>query len=189
MNRSISSRWEIAALVVALLGWGAPKGYAEPPAKADSLSETSPAFAAGGIIPPQYSCEGGNVSPPLAWTGVPAGTKSLALVCDDPDAPGGMFVHWILYGLPASATSLAENVAPTPTLPNGVKQGANGFGKIGYGGPCPPAGKAHHYFFKLYALDIEVALKPGATKSDLLQVMEHHVLGEGILMGKYQRKK
>ena len=113
----------------------------------------------------------------------------MALICDDPDAPGGTWVHWVLYNLPGRTTALAENLDATATLPNGARQGVNSFGKVGYGGPHPPAGKPHHYFFKLYALDVGLALKPNATKADLLQAMEHHVLADGVLMGKYQRKK
>lgn len=168
--------------------------YSEQPAAkthgtGTAMNVTSSAFQAEAMIPSKYTCEGGNVSPPLTWTGVPTGTKSLALICDDPDAPGGPFVHWVLYNLPASTTALAERVATTPILPGGARQGMNGFDKIGYGGPCPPEGKAHHYFFKLYALDSGLAVKPGATKKEVEQAMEHHILAEGLLMGKYQRKK
>lgn len=169
-------------------------GYAESPtAKTHgtgaAMNVASSAFPAESMIPSKYSCEGGNISPPLSWTGVPTGTKSLALICDDPDAPGGPFVHWILYNLPAGTTSLTEKMATTPTLPNGARQGMNSFDKIGYGGPCPPAGKAHHYFFKVYALDSELPVKAGAKKEEVEQAMEHHILAEGLLMGKYQRKK
>ncbi len=167
---------------------------AEPPATKNrsasvGLNVISPAFPTEGMIPSKHSCESGDISPPLAWSGAPAGTKSFALICDDPDAPGGTWVHWVVYNLPANATAMAEKIAAAPNLPNGARQGANDFGKIGYGGPCPPAGKAHHYFFKLYALDTELPLKPGATKKDVEQAMEHHILAEAMLMGKYQRKK
>ncbi|MDR3402165.1 MAG: YbhB/YbcL family Raf kinase inhibitor-like protein [Chthoniobacter sp.] len=141
------------------------------------------------MIPAKYTCEGANVSPPLSWTGLPAGTKSLALICDDPDAPAGTWVHWVLYHLPATTNSLDEKLPPAAALLDGARQGVNDFGKTGYGGPCPPPGKPHRYFFKLYALDIDLALRPGATKQALVQAMEHHVLADGLLMGKYQRKK
>ncbi|HYR57826.1 MAG TPA: YbhB/YbcL family Raf kinase inhibitor-like protein [Chthoniobacteraceae bacterium] len=154
-----------------------------------SLTVTSSAFQANGSIPAKYTCDGGDASPPLAWTGAPAGAKTLALICDDPDAPAGTWVHWVLFGLPASAGELPEKIEPLATLPNGARQGTNDFKKLGYGGPCPPPGKPHRYFFKLYALDIDVALKPGASKQDLLHAIEHHVLAEGQLMGTYQRKK
>ncbi len=148
---------------------------------------TSSAFAEGGLIPSKYTCDGSNISPPLQWDMVPEGTKSVALICDDPDAPIGTFVHWVLFGLPAEAGELEENIPPDKTLPNGAKQGTNGFGRIGYGGPCPPSG-THRYFFKIYALKTELNLAAGATKSDLLNAMEGHILGQGQLIGKYKRR-
>jgi len=173
--------------------WGAPGNAQQPAAKThgtgSAMSVTSSAFPAESLIPQKYSCEGGNVSPPLSWTGVPTGTKSFALICDDPDAPGGTFVHWVLFNLPASATALAEKTATTATLPNGARQGMNSFDKVGYGGPCPPEGKPHHYFFKVYALDATLPVKAAASKKEVEQAMEHHILAEGLLMGKYQRKK
>jgi Raf kinase inhibitor-like YbhB/YbcL family protein len=174
------------------LSWWSAAGMAEQPApgaKPVTIKLSSSAFSSEKPIPGKYTCEGDNASPPLTWSGVPEGTKSVALVCDDPDAPGGTWVHWVLYDLPPTTSALNEKVAPTPSLPSGGKQGTNSFEKIGYGGPCPPPGKGHHYFFKIYALDAPVGLKPGATKVDLLRAMEHHILGEGMLMGTYQRKK
>jgi len=169
-------------------------GYAQQPAAkthgtGSAMSVTSSAFPAESMIPSKYSCEGGNVSPPLSWTSVPTGTKSFALICDDPDAPGGTFVHWVLFNLPAGVTALTEKTATTAMLPNGARQGINSFDKFGYGGPCPPEGKPHHYFFKVYALDASLPVKAGATKKEVEQAMEHHILAEGLLMGKYQRKK
>lgn len=158
-------------------------------ATGSAMNITSSAFQAEAMIPSKYTCKGGNASPPLTWMGAPIGTKTFALICDDPDAPGGTFVHWVLYNLPASTTALAEKMPATPTLPGGARQGINGFDKIGYGGPCPPEGKAHHYFFKLYALDSGLAVKPGATKKEVELAMEHHILAEGLLMGKYRRNK
>jgi Raf kinase inhibitor-like YbhB/YbcL family protein len=172
-----------------LPGTIAPGNAADPSAKVGTLDVSSPAFVPEGMIPAKYTCEGGNVSPPLVWSTVPAGTRTVALICDDPDAPGGSWVHWVLFDLPASVSSLAEKVEATGNLPNDVRQGANDFGKLGYGGPCPPPGKAHHYFFKVYALDIKVPLRPGVKKADLLQAMEHHILAEGVLMAKFQRKR
>jgi len=154
-----------------------------------AIELTSSAFQNGGAIPVRYTCEGENLSPPLAWSALPNGATSVALICDDPDAPAGTWVHWVLYNLPATATELREKVAPAAALPNGARQGTNSFQKIGYGGPCPPPGKAHRYFFKLYALDSELGLKSAPTKEELVQAMEHHILGEGQLMGTYQRKK
>ena len=153
-----------------------------------NIQITSAAFAEAQPIPNQYTCAGPDVSPPLAWSGAPAGTKSFALIADDPDAPVGTWVHWVIYSLPPTATSLAESTPPSRELPDGSKQGINDFGNIGYGGPCPPPGKPHRYFFKIYALDAALNLKSGATKKELLRTMEGHVLGEGQLMGTYQRK-
>jgi Raf kinase inhibitor-like YbhB/YbcL family protein len=149
---------------------------------------TGSAFLEGAPIPGKYTCDGQDISPPLKWKNVPQGTRSIALICDDPDAPVGTWVHWVLYGLPGSVTELPEGVPNTTNLPNGAKQGLNDFGRIGYGGPCPPGKSAHRYFFKLYALDTELSLPPKATKKDLLRAMEGHILAEGQLMGTYKRK-
>jgi len=147
----------------------------------------SPAFAPSGTIPKKHTCDGPDLSPALEWAGVPEGTKTLALICDDPDAPVGTWVHWVLYNLPGDMTSLPEGVPPTETIEQGADQGANDFGRIGYGGPCPPPGRPHRYFFRLYALDVRVALDPGAKKGDLLRAMKNHVLGQVELIGKYGR--
>lgn len=147
----------------------------------------STAFNEGQPIPDRQAYDKDNISPDLQWSGVPPTAKSLVLICDDPDAPVGTWVHWVLYDLPSSVTRLAEGTPKTPTLDNGAKQGVNDFKETGYGGPCPPPGKPHRYFFKLYALDITPDLKPGPTKKDLLKAMDGHVVGEGQLMGTYQR--
>ena len=139
-----------------------------------------------GRIPGKYTCDGMDISPPLTWTSGPEGTKTFALICDDPDAPRGTWVHWVLFNLPADIIELHENVPPERELENGAKQGMNDFRKIGYGGPCPPGG-THRYFFKFYALDTEINLEAGATKSELLKAMEDHILAEGQLMGRYER--
>jgi len=149
---------------------------------------TSAAFSEGEPIPAKYTCDDKNVSPPLKWSGAPPGTKSLVLIADDPDAPGGTWVHWVLYNLPASINELKEDQAKSQYLPNAARQGLNDFKHLGYGGPCPPPGKAHRYFFKLYALDIALELKPGATKHDVERAMDKHVLTQGQLMGTYKRK-
>ena len=147
----------------------------------------SSAFENGGLIPSRYTCDGEDISPPLQWEQVPEGTMSIALICDDPDAPMGTFVHWVLFNLPAGAKELAEDVPTDKTLPNGARQGITDFGRIGYGGPCPPSG-THRYFFKIYALDAELTLKAGAGKRELLKAMEGHVLAQGQLIGKYKRR-
>ncbi len=151
-------------------------------------SLTSAAFADGEPIPAKYTCDGNDVSPPLQWTNAPANTRCFALIADDPDAPVGTWVHWVLYDLPADSSALPENVAKTQNITGNAKQGVNDFRRLGYGGPCPPPGKPHRYFFKLYALDRVLDLKPAVTKKDLLKAMEGHVLAEGQLMGTYQRK-
>ena len=152
-----------------------------------SIELTSTAFQPGATIPTQYTGDGADRSPPLRWSEPPAGTKSLALICDDPDAPRGTWVHWVLFDLPARTRELEEGVAATETLPSGAKQGKNDFGNAGYGGPAPPKGKPHRYFFKLYALDVAVDLPPGATKARLLDAMKGHILAEGQLVGTYGR--
>ena len=149
---------------------------------------TSTAFAEGKDIPTRHTCDGPDLSPALKWSGVPAAAKALALIADDPDAPVGTWVHWVLYDLPVTVAELPEGVAKTPSIPAGAKQGLNDFKRSGYGGPCPPRGKPHRYFFKLYALDAPVGLKPGATKQELERAMDKHVLAEAQLMGTYQRR-
>lgn len=148
---------------------------------------TSSAFQDGGLIPAKYTCDGADVSPPLQWDKVPEGTKSIALICDDPDAPMGTFVHWVIFNLPAETRQLAEKVPPDKTLPSGARQGTSDFGRGGYGGPCPPSG-THRYFFKIYALDTKLDLPAGARKNELLKAMEGHILGQGEIIGKYKRR-
>ena len=154
---------------------------------ANPIHVTSEAFQEGGTIPRAHTCDGADESPPLAWAGVPEECKSLALIADDPDAPMGTWVHWVLYNLPADTRNLPEGVSMKRTLENGASQGKTDFGRIGYGGPCPPSGKPHRYDFKVYALDVKLNLSPGATKEQLLRAMEGHILAQGQLMGKYGR--
>ena len=151
-----------------------------------SIKLTSSAFQEGGMIPAQYTCDGRNISPPLAWSDVPSDAKTLALIADDPDAPRGTWVHWVVYNLPAAVKELAENAPPQEAAAGG-RQGKNDFGKFGYGGPCPPSG-THRYYFKLYALNTELNLPGGATKQDLLKAMYGHILDEGQLMGRYKKQ-
>lgn len=167
----------------------APRGEAGAPKEgaAMTIKLTSTAFEEGATIPKVHTCDAKDVSPPLMWSNVPEGAKSIALICDDPDAPMGTWVHWVLYDLPADSTGLPEGVPMAGTLDNGAKQGITDFKKVGYGGPCPPSGKPHRYFFKLYALDKKLDLEPGMKKSDVLKAMEGHVLAEGQLMGTYGR--
>jgi Raf kinase inhibitor-like YbhB/YbcL family protein len=151
-----------------------------------SIKLTSTAFKEGEPIPRQYTCDGVNVSPSLEWSGVPKSAKTLVIFADDPDAPAGTWVHWVLYNLPADNIGMVENLPATDELRAGGFQGKNDFGKIGYGGPCPPSG-THRYFFKIYALDSELPLKAGATKAEVEKAMEGHVVTQGQLMGTYRR--
>ncbi len=146
----------------------------------------STAFKDGEMIPRKYTCDGANVSPPLSWNALPTDTKSLVLICDDPDAPGGTWVHWVYYDIQPETTDLPENVAPLQRPQIGGAQGKNDFRKIGYGGPCPPGG-THRYYLKIYALDVMLALQPGATKAEVLKAMEEHIVNKTALMGKYKR--
>ena len=139
------------------------------------------------MIPAKYTCDGADISPPLQWNAAHEGTESIALISDDPDAPVGTWVHWVLFNLTADTTELAENIPPDKTLANGARQGVSDFGRIGYGGPCPPSG-THRYFFKIYALDTKIDLPAGANKRDLLKAMEGHILSQGQLIGKYKRQ-
>jgi len=152
-----------------------------------ALELKSAAFKNGEFIPAKYTGEGENVSPPLEWNGVPEGTKGFALISDDPDAPMGTWVHWVLYDIPAETRNLAEGVRKDKILGDGSKQGKTGFMSVGYGGPYPPPGSPHRYFFRLYALDSKLDLKPGLMKKSLLGKIEGHVIGEAELMGKYKR--
>jgi Raf kinase inhibitor-like YbhB/YbcL family protein len=147
---------------------------------------TSSAFAPQASIPQKYTCDGQDVSPPLSWSDPPQGTESFALICDDPDAPVGTWVHWVLFNIPADRRALSENIPPQDQLSDGSLHGRNGWRRRDYGGPCPPSG-THRYFFKLYALDTSLALEAGATKKDVLSAMEGHILGQAELVGTYSR--
>jgi len=148
---------------------------------------TSPAFESGETIPKKYTCDGIDVSPPLSWSGFPVGTKSFVLIVEDPDAPGGVFTHWIVYNISSEIASLPEDVEKVERLDNGILQGINNFGRIGYNGPCPPHGSKHRYYFRIYALDCDINLRPGATSDDILKAIEGHVIGEAELLAYYGR--
>lgn len=150
------------------------------------LTLTSAAFATGQPIPATYSCKGKGISPALTWSGTPAGAKSFALIMDDPDAPMGTYVHWVIFNVPASRTGLPEAVPGDAKLADGSIQGANSSGRTGYTGPCPPSGR-HRYFFKLYALDADLSLASGASKDQLLKAMQGHILAQGELMGTFSK--
>jgi Raf kinase inhibitor-like YbhB/YbcL family protein len=150
------------------------------------MNLSSPSFKPNAIIPSAHTCDGEDVSPALDWTDPPAATKSFALISDDPDAPSGSWVHWVIWNIPAQARGLPENLPKKGALSDGTRQGANDFGRIGYGGPCPPSG-THRYTFRLYALDVALELPEGARKAHLERAMNAHVLSEAELMGKYHR--
>ena len=177
------------ALLLLCACHNADRNHASPGQTAQdkmTLTISSSAFANGGMIPSQYTCDGANISPPVQWSGLPAAAKTFAIIVDDPDAPAKTWVHWVVYDLPANTTQLTESIGQGKPLGSGGKQGTNDFKKIGYGGPCPPGG-THRYFFKLYAVDIETSLPPGATKDELLKAIEGHVVAQGELVGKYLR--
>jgi len=152
-----------------------------------SIEITSSSFKQGEMMPSKYTCDGNDISPPLKWSNVPGGTMTFVLISDDPDAPMGTWVHWVLFNIPSHVTSLPEGVPSKENLDNGAIHGITDFGRIGYGGPCPPSG-THRYFFKIYALDNELALSPGASKKEVLKAMEGHIIAQGELMAKYKRK-
>ena len=152
-----------------------------------SMQLTSSVFKANGMIPRQYSCEGKDISPGLRWSDPPNGTKGFALISDDPDAPVGTWVHWVLWNLPPETRELPEGVPTNPKLSNGAQQGITDFGRAGYGGPCPPPGKPHRYFFKLYALDTQLNLPDSTRKKNLENAMKGHILAQAELIGLYKR--
>lgn len=150
------------------------------------MNLTSTSFQ-GSQIPAKFTCSGAGISPQLAWSATPAGTASFALIVADPDAPRGTFVHWVLYDLPATVRALPEGLPGLGQLTDGSRQGRNDFGEVGYGGPCPPRGSAHHYHFTLYALDVKLNLPVGATRAQVEAAMQSHILARGELIGIYQR--
>lgn len=172
-----------------------PQPSLAPPTQTADMQEkdpvmqiTSTAFAQNETIPVKYTCDGADVSPPLAWDGVPADAESLTLISDDPDAPGRTWVHWVIYNVSSSRSELPEGVQAADTVLDGAVQGTNDFKNVGYGGPCPPRGDPHRYFFTLYALDTELPLGLGATKQEVLGAMDGHILAQAELMGTYKRR-
>jgi Raf kinase inhibitor-like YbhB/YbcL family protein len=156
------------------------------PAAVETLEVKSDVFKSGEIIPRKYTCDGDDISPQLSWTKPPKEAKELVLICDDPDAPMGTFVHWVAYGIPPDTANLSVNV-PKKDTAMGFRQGKNNFGKVGYGGPCPPHGSTHRFFFKLYAIDKPTNLKPGVTKEAVMKAIQGHILAQGELIGRYGR--
>jgi len=180
----------IAPLVAGCSGGSRPLTPQSPANTSQSskpeIKLTSTTFKEGEAIPSAYTCDGVNISPSLEWSGAPKTAKTIAIVADDTDAPGGTWVHWVLYNLPVDNIGLVENLPLTENLKAGGFQGANDFQKIGYGGPCPPSG-THHYYFRIYAIDSELPLKARATKAELLKAMEGHIVLQGQLIGTYRR--
>jgi Raf kinase inhibitor-like YbhB/YbcL family protein len=158
-------------------------------ARSAEMLLTSAAFEQGGRIPQVYTCEGDDISPPLAWSGAPVNARSYALICEDPDAPRGTYIHWVLYNIPGDAVELNPAVPTLPELPSGARHGRNNAGDMAYAGPCPPPGKPHRYFFRLYALDSSLNLRAGATKAELEHAMDQHILAQGTLMGTYEHRR
>lgn len=152
-----------------------------------ALQLTSSVFDSGEMIPDRFTCEGADISPPLSWSNGPDEVQEFALICEDPDAPAGTFTHWVIYNIPARKTTLAENIPAETNLPWGGRQGRNHFGNIGYGGPCPPQGAPHRYYFRLYALDEELDLPPGLSRNQLLEEMEEYIIEKTALIGRYGR--
>jgi Raf kinase inhibitor-like YbhB/YbcL family protein len=176
----------VLALVGAILTGCSSKQTAQPKGGL-AMTLTSSAFTHGAMIPKEYTCDGKDISPPLRWSEPPEKTQSFALIMDDPDAPMGTWVHWVIYNIPATARGLSEGIPKDADLPDGSRQGRNSWRRVGYGGPCPPSG-THRYFFKLYALDTVLSFAAGATKEELLKAMEGHILAQAELMGRYSRR-
>jgi len=176
----------VAPLVAFLaLMFGTPPPAPGQQAAKIELKTTS--FTPGGFIPERFTCKGEDVSPALTWTDPPAGTQSFAIIEDDPDAPSGVFVHWLIYDLPAASRRLLEGVSGNDRMPDGARQGTNDFSRTGYSGPCPPPGKPHRYFIRFYALDTKTNLHPAATRAELDAAMKGHILAQAELMGRFRR--
>lgn len=191
MNRRVSITLAMCLICALAAGCGGgrittPPAPTAPEQAVGTLTLTSTAFVAGGAIPRKYTCDGEDVSPPLEWGAPPSGTRSLALIMDDPDAPAGTWAHWLLYNIPSDARGLPEGIAPDAVRPDGSRHGKNSWGNFGYGGPCPPSGQ-HRYFFRVYALDTTLDLAAGVGKAQLLAAISGHILAQGELMGTYRR--
>ena len=177
----------LPALILAVLALAVPAEVRGQTRSSSKMELRTTSFTAGGFIPKRFTCEAENVSPALAWSEPPRGTQSFALIEEDPDAPSGTFVHWVAYDLPAAYRSLPEALSGNDEMPGGGRQGTNDFAKTGYSGPCPPPGKPHRYFIRLYALDAKLDLRPAATRKALDSAMQGHILAQAELMGRYQR--
>lgn len=181
----VSACW--LAMVLISISCGKPATFPVSPSEPKTFSMTSTAFQPNDYLPAKYTCDSQDISPALAWTQPPNGTKSLALICDDPDAPGGIWAHWVIFNIPETARQLPEAVPAQSQLTDGSLQGVNDFGRIGYSGPCPLSGKPHHYQFTLYALDQVLSITAGASKNQLVAAMQGHILSQTQLVGLYQK--
>lgn len=184
---NVASRFVVTILTVICLLALPVASFGQGKGGAMSFQITTSVFSAGETIPKKFTCDGPDLSPALSWKDAPTGTQTFALIMDDPDAPAGTWVHWVLYNLPANTRELAEGLAKQEKLASGAQQGRNDFGKTGYGGPCPPPGKPHRYFFKLYALDTKLNLGAGPSKADIERAMKGHILAQTEIVGRYGR--
>lgn len=179
--------WFLGVMIVLTACQGARPEPSKPEAATAALRLESSAFSAEGLIPKQYTCDGQDLSPPLSWSEVPAATQSLVLLCDDPDAPIGTWDHWVLFNIPPTVRSLPEGISTEAEIVGIGTHGLNSWKRLGYGGPCPPQGSTHRYYFRLYALDTMLDLEAGAGKKEVERAMTGHVLASGELMGCYGR--
>ncbi len=188
MGKSLWTGLWIAVLLTTLIACNGEEPQQHLPDEARiALQVESDAFEAEGTIPQRYTCDGDDISPSLSWSEPPVGTQSLALICDDPDAPGRTWDHWVLFDIPAETHSLPEAIPADPVIEGVGVHGSNSWRRLGYGGPCPPQGAAHRYYFTLYALDTILDLDAGASRKDVEKAMQDHILAEGQLMGRYGR--
>jgi Raf kinase inhibitor-like YbhB/YbcL family protein len=187
MKKLLTAIISIMLVVFIFLGSNCESKEKSGASSGSSLTLSSPAFSDGANIPKAYTCSGSNYSPALKWANAPEGTQSFAIIVQDPDAPFDPFCHWIIYNIPADQTSLSEKASPNGKLPAGALEGINDFGKIGYGGPCPPPNTPHRYFFKIYALDKMLNIQSSPRKNDLIHAMNGHILGEAQIMGMFGR--
>jgi Raf kinase inhibitor-like YbhB/YbcL family protein len=174
-------------LIMVVLALVAPAEVRGQKAASSKIELKTTSFTPGGFIPKRFTCEAADVSPALAWTDPPLGTQSFAIIEDDPDAPSGTFVHWVVYDLPAAYRKLPEALSGNDQMSGGGRQGTNGFSRTGYSGPCPPPGRPHRYFIRLYAVDAILNLRPAASRKELDAAMQGHILAQAELMGRYQR--
>jgi hypothetical protein len=184
LNQTLSMLPPLIFVVLALV---LPAEVRGQEASSSKMELTTTSFTPGDFIPQRFTCEAANVSPALAWTDPPPGTQSFALIEDDPDAPSGTFVHWLVYDLPAASRGLPEALSRNAQMPGGGRQGTNDFSRTGYGGPCPPPGRPHRYFIRLYALDVKLNLRPAARRKELDAAMQDHILAQAELMGRFGR--